>query len=52
MRMKSLIGVMTARYPAEALRHTSAGVEKIKEMLSFLDIWEQHTHKKSQQRRA
>lgn len=45
MRMKSLIGVVTAGYPAEALRH-SAGVEKIKEMLSFLDIWQQHAYKK------
>ncbi|KAH7932982.1 hypothetical protein HPB49_006204 [Dermacentor silvarum] len=37
---------MTARYTAEALRPNSAGEETIKEMLSFLDIWERHADKK------
>lgn len=46
MRMKSVIAVMTARYTAEALRPNPAGEETIKEMLSFLDIWERHADKK------
>lgn len=45
MRMKSVIAVMTARYTAEALRPNPAGEETIKEMLSFLDIWERHADK-------
>lgn len=44
-RMKSIISIMTARYPAEALRPNSSGVERIKEMLDFLNNWERCTNK-------
>lgn len=36
-RMKSIISIMTARYPAEALRPNFCGVERIEEMLHFLN---------------
>lgn len=45
--MKSLITVMTARFPGEALRPNSPAVRDLEEFLEFLSRWEQTADKKN-----